>query len=114
LFVEEPLPAMAIEGYRALSMNAGVAIAVGEHLQDRAMFLTFSGLTPALEISQLAVAFDLSVSPHFLLACWCMSAPRRGLCDGLRTFRCWNRCLRAGRALMNGANYRFQKPSDMV
>jgi len=81
LFVEEPLPAHAIEGYRALSA-AGAAIATGEHLQMRASFLPFiseriaaviqpdlamvGGLTPVLELATLAEAFDATVSPHFL------------------------------------------------
>lgn len=82
LFVEEPLPAHAIEGYRRLAASAGVAIATGEHLQTRASFMPFmseriasviqpdlamvGGLTPVLEIATLAEAFDATVSPHFL------------------------------------------------
>lgn len=82
LFVEEPLPAYAIEGYRRLAAATGVAIAAGEHLQTRANFLPFvseriasviqpdlamvGGLTPVLEIATLAEAFDAIVSPHFL------------------------------------------------
>lgn len=82
LFVEEPLPAYAIEGYRRLATTAGAAIATGEHLQTRANFLPFvseriasviqpdlamvGGLTPVLEIAALADAFDAIVSPHFL------------------------------------------------
>lgn len=81
LFVEEPLPAYALEGYRRLTA-AGTAIATGEHLQIRASFLPFlseriasviqpdlamvGGLTPVLELSTLAEAFDAIVSPHFL------------------------------------------------
>jgi L-alanine-DL-glutamate epimerase-like enolase superfamily enzyme len=82
LFVEEPLPAYAIEGYRKLAAISGVAIATGEHLQTRANFLPFvseriasviqpdlamaGGLTPVLEIATLAESFDAIVSPHFL------------------------------------------------
>jgi L-alanine-DL-glutamate epimerase-like enolase superfamily enzyme len=83
LFVEEPLPAHALEGYRRLAASAGAAaIATGEHLQTRANFLPFiseriasviqpdlamvGGLTPVLEIATLAEAFDAIVSPHFL------------------------------------------------
>src|SRR5690606_28217119 len=32
LFVEEPLPATALEGFRALSRSSSTAIATGEHL----------------------------------------------------------------------------------
>ena len=82
LFVEEPLPALAIEGYRMLAASAGAAIATGEHLQTRASFLPFlseriaaviqpdlamvGGLTPVLELATLAKAFNAVVSPHFL------------------------------------------------
>ena len=82
LFVEEPLPAYAVEGYRMLAASAGAAIATGEHLQTRANFLPFiseriaaviqpdlamvGGLTPVLELSTLAESFDAIVSPHFL------------------------------------------------
>lgn len=82
LFVEEPLPATAIEGYRTLAQFGGATIAAGEHLQGRAAFLAFlserlvgliqpdlamaGGLTPILEVAGLAEAFDIAVSPHFL------------------------------------------------
>jgi L-alanine-DL-glutamate epimerase-like enolase superfamily enzyme len=82
LFVEEPLPATALEGYRALAASGGAAMAAGEHLQGRASFLPFlserlvgviqpdlamaGGLTPILEIAALADAFGAAVSPHFL------------------------------------------------
>lgn len=82
LFVEEPLPALAIEGYRTLATAGGVSIAAGEHLQGRSAFLPFlserlvtviqpdlamcGGLTPVLEVAALAEVFDVSVSPHFL------------------------------------------------
>ena len=82
LFVEEPLPAHALEGYRRLAASGGAAIATGEHLQTRADFLPFvseriasviqpdlamvGGLTPVLEIATLAESFDAIVSPHFL------------------------------------------------
>lgn len=82
LFVEEPLPAHAVEGYRMLAASAGAAIATGEHLQTRASFLPFiseriasviqpdlamvGGLTPVLELSTLSESFDAIVSPHFL------------------------------------------------
>jgi L-alanine-DL-glutamate epimerase-like enolase superfamily enzyme len=82
LFVEEPLPAGAIEGYRALARAGGAAVAVGEHLQGRQAFHAFlserlvaiiqpdlamaGGLTPILEVAALADAFDVGVAPHFL------------------------------------------------
>ena len=82
LFVEEPLPAHALEGYRRLAASSGVAVATGEHLQTRASFLPFvseriasviqpdlamvGGITPVLEIATLAESFDAIVSPHFL------------------------------------------------
>jgi L-alanine-DL-glutamate epimerase-like enolase superfamily enzyme len=82
LFVEEPLPAHALEGYRALAASGGAAMAAGEHLQGRAAFLPFlaerlvsviqpdlsmaGGLTPILEVAALADAFGIAVSPHFL------------------------------------------------
>ena len=82
LFVEEPLPANSIEGYRMLAASADAAIATGEHLQTRASFLPFiseriaaviqpdlamiGGLTPVLELAALADSFDTIVSPHFL------------------------------------------------
>jgi L-alanine-DL-glutamate epimerase-like enolase superfamily enzyme len=82
LFVEEPLPAHALEGYRRLASSGAAAIATGEHLQTRADFLPFiseriasviqpdlamvGGLTPVLELATLAEAFDAIVSPHFL------------------------------------------------
>ena len=82
LFVEEPLPADNLDAYRALARRPGATIAAGEHLQGRQAFLPFvsehlvgmiqpdlamaGGLTPALEIAQIAEAFGVSVSPHFL------------------------------------------------
>ncbi len=82
LFVEEPLPARALEGYRRLASAGAVAIATGEHLQARSDFLPFiseriasviqpdlamiGGLTPVLELATLAESFDAIVSPHFL------------------------------------------------
>jgi L-alanine-DL-glutamate epimerase-like enolase superfamily enzyme len=82
LFVEEPLPASMLDGYRALAASGGAAIAAGEHLQGRAAFLPYlsehlvsviqpdlamaGGLTPILEIATLADGFGVAVSPHFL------------------------------------------------
>ncbi|MBI4265233.1 MAG: mandelate racemase/muconate lactonizing enzyme family protein [Acidobacteria bacterium] len=82
LFVEEPIAAAAVDGYRALAASGGATMAAGEHLQGRAAFLTFiaerligvvqpdlamaGGLTPVLEVAALAEAFGVAVSPHFL------------------------------------------------
>ncbi|MFC5585369.1 mandelate racemase/muconate lactonizing enzyme family protein [Nitratireductor kimnyeongensis] len=82
LFVEEPLPSTALEGYRALAARSDCAIATGEHLQGRGAALPYlserlatvfqpdlammGGLTPILEISQIAAAFDIGIAPHFL------------------------------------------------
>jgi L-alanine-DL-glutamate epimerase-like enolase superfamily enzyme len=81
LFVEEPLPAAALEGYRALA-GAGAAVATGEHLQGRDAFLPYvaehlasvvqpdlamaGGLTAVADVARLAEAFGVAVSPHFL------------------------------------------------
>jgi L-alanine-DL-glutamate epimerase-like enolase superfamily enzyme len=82
LFVEEPLPAAQVEGYRALAAAGGAAVAAGEHLQTRSAFLPFvaerlvsvvqpdlamaGGLTPILQIAALADMFGIAVAPHFL------------------------------------------------
>lgn len=82
LFVEEPLPACDVAGYRALARSYPYMVATGEHLQGADECLPFvseglcsviqpdlaliGGLTPALEASRLAAAFGISVAPHFL------------------------------------------------
>lgn len=82
LFVEEPMPAYAIEGYRALAAAEPGLVASGEHLQGRHSFLPFvnerlvntiqpdlamiGGLTPCLDLAALADAHDIALSPHFL------------------------------------------------
>lgn len=81
LFVEEPLQAASIEGYRALA-GVGAAVAAGEHLQGREAFLPYvaehlaavvqpdlamaGGLTPVADVARLAEVFGVTVSPHFL------------------------------------------------
>ena len=81
-FVEEPLPAEALRAYRALSKQAPVTIATGEHLQTVADFLPYlceglagvvqpdlammGGITPILKLCILAESFNITVSPHFL------------------------------------------------
>jgi L-alanine-DL-glutamate epimerase-like enolase superfamily enzyme len=82
LFVEEPLPASQVEGYRALAAAGGAAVATGEHLQTRSSFVPFiadrlvsviqpdlamaGGLTPILQVTALAELFGVAVAPHFL------------------------------------------------
>lgn len=81
LFVEEPLPAHDLAGYRTLA-RSGVSIATGEHLQgldEAAPFLTeglctiiqpdlamMGGLTECLRVARMAEACGIEVSPHFL------------------------------------------------
>ncbi len=81
LFVEEPVASTSLEGYRALT-TTGVALAGGEHFQQREIFASLmadrvlsvaqpdlamiGGLTPVLDICGLADALGVVVSPHFL------------------------------------------------
>jgi L-alanine-DL-glutamate epimerase-like enolase superfamily enzyme len=82
LFVEEPLPSQAVNGYRLLKEATHVPIALGEHMQDSAQLVALmaertvsviqpdlamiGGLTPVLELALIAEALDVTVSPHFL------------------------------------------------
>lgn len=82
LFVEEPLPASHLSGYRALAQSAPVTIATGEHLQgsgEAAPFILeglcgvfqpdlamMGGLTECLRVAQMAEHGNVEVSPHFL------------------------------------------------
>jgi len=82
LFVEEPLPASDLAGYRTLARSFPYMVATGEHLQGADECLPFvsaalcsviqpdlaliGGLTPALDAARLAAAFGISVAPHFL------------------------------------------------
>jgi len=82
LFVEEPLPAHDIAGYRSLASGARSSIATGEHLQgldESAPFLSeglcriiqpdlamMGGMTECLRVTRLAEALGLEVAPHFL------------------------------------------------
>ncbi len=81
-FVEEPLPAHDLAGYRALARAFPGAIATGEHLQGIDEALPFiadglcaaiqpdlamaGGMTEALKIARIAEAHGLEVMPHFL------------------------------------------------
>jgi L-alanine-DL-glutamate epimerase-like enolase superfamily enzyme len=83
LFLEEPLPAHAYNGYRALKAGGGlVPIATGEHMQDLRQMVSLmserivsvvqpdlamiGGLSPALDLAHTAELLDVTVSPHFL------------------------------------------------
>lgn len=82
LFVEEPLPASDLLGYRSLVQASPVAIAAGEHLQGQDRFTALmadrivstiqpdlamaGGLTPCLAVARTAGALGVVVAPHFL------------------------------------------------
>jgi L-alanine-DL-glutamate epimerase-like enolase superfamily enzyme len=82
VFVEEPIPTDDLAGYRSLARAFPRFAAVGEHLQGVKQALPFlaegicgviqpdlamiGGLTPALELSRVANAYGVEVSPHFL------------------------------------------------
>lgn len=82
LFVEEPLPAHLLPAWRALRAGAPCALAGGEHLQTMGELLPFlsggilgvaqpdlammGGLSPCLSACEVAAAFGIAVSPHFL------------------------------------------------
>ncbi len=82
LFVEEPLPATEVLAYRTLAATAACPIAHGEHLQGLDRFAVAladrtasviqpdlamaGGLTPCLQVAQLAQGAGVSVAPHFL------------------------------------------------
>ena len=82
LFVEEPLPAHLLPAWRALRAGASCTLAGGEHLQTMGDFLPFlsegilgvaqpdlammGGLSPCLSVGEVASAFGIAVSPHFL------------------------------------------------
>jgi len=84
LWMEEPLPAQDVDGYRALTASTGVPIAGGEHLQGQVEFgphiksgnfavaqpdlAMAGGITECLRVAQLAEACNVAVSPHFLPA----------------------------------------------
>ena len=84
LWLEEPLPADAIDGYAALAARSPVPIATGEHLQgivelkpyfaakscavlqpDLAMM---GGIGECLRAARIAEYHDVAVAPHFLPA----------------------------------------------
>ncbi len=81
-FVEEPLPAHDLAGYRQLARSHAGRVATGEHLQglsETRPFLTdglcaaiqpdlamIGGLSEALRVARLAEALGVEVMPHFL------------------------------------------------
>lgn len=81
-FVEEPLPAFDAQGLRQLASVGGTTIATGEHLQAVSEFASLAvdraagilqpdlamvgGLTPCLQIANMAETLGLQVMPHFL------------------------------------------------
>ncbi|MGD9767169.1 MAG: enolase C-terminal domain-like protein [Pseudolabrys sp.] len=83
-FVEEPLPANNLAGYRTLAATAPVPIAFGEHSQGTDALAPFmldrlcavvqpdlammGGLTDCLKLCAWAEQTNTSVSPHFLPA----------------------------------------------
>lgn len=82
LFVEEPLPANNIDGYRALARAFPGMVATGEHLQGSEAAFPFlreglcgaiqpdlammGGLTETLRLARAAEFFGIEVMPHFL------------------------------------------------
>ena len=82
LFVEEPLPAHNLSGYRQIASRSTCAIALGEHLQgvteahpfmdDRICSMIqpdlamMGGLTECLRLTRYAEILGISVAPHFL------------------------------------------------
>ncbi|MBY0380365.1 MAG: mandelate racemase/muconate lactonizing enzyme family protein [Xanthobacteraceae bacterium] len=82
LFVEEPLPARALQGLGALKRSSAVPIAIGEHVQDVSLLTNLmtrgladivqpdlamiGGLTPTYDLALIAESLDVVVSPHFL------------------------------------------------
>ncbi len=82
-WLEEPLPADDISGHVELAARASMPIAVGESIYSVAHFREYlerdacsivqvdcariGGITPWLKVAHLAEAFNVSVSPHFLM-----------------------------------------------
>jgi len=82
LFVEEPLPAGDLAGYRALARMGTVPLATGEHFRSTAEAAPFvveglcaviqpdlqalGGLSGCLRVAQFAEHSNVEVAPHFL------------------------------------------------
>ncbi|MCU1585251.1 MAG: mandelate racemase [Microbacteriaceae bacterium] len=80
---EEPLPADDVAGHVRLAQSTSIPVAVGESLYSIGQFRDYlergaasvvqvdvarvGGITPWLKVAHLAEAFNVSVSPHFLM-----------------------------------------------
>ena len=80
---EEPLPAGDVAGHERLSSLTSIPIAVGESLYAPEQFRDYlerracsvvqvdvgrvGGITPWLKVAHMAEAFNVAVSPHFLM-----------------------------------------------
>ena len=82
-WLEEPLPAMDVNGHRRLSQSTGIPIAVGESIYCIEHFREYmqrdacsviqvdvarvGGITPWLKVAHMAEGFNVPVCPHFLM-----------------------------------------------
>ncbi len=82
-WLEEPLPADDIAGHVRLSEHTSIPIAIGESLYSHLHFREYlerhacsvvqvdvgriGGITPWLKVAHMAEAFNIAVSPHFLM-----------------------------------------------
>ncbi|HEY2043053.1 MAG TPA: mandelate racemase/muconate lactonizing enzyme family protein, partial [Jatrophihabitans sp.] len=82
-WIEEPLPADDVSGHARLVASSSIPIAVGESLYSLSQFKDYvhadacsviqvdvariGGITPWLKVAHLADAYNLPVSPHFLM-----------------------------------------------
>ncbi len=82
-WIEEPLPADDVAGHIDLARATSTPVAVGESLYSLAQFRDYlerracsivqvdvariGGITPWLKVAHLAEAFNIPVSPHFLM-----------------------------------------------
>lgn len=80
---EEPLPAEDVAGHERLARSTSIPIAVGESIYSIGSFREYlqrgaasivqvdvariGGITPWLKVAHLAEAFNVAVSPHFLM-----------------------------------------------
>lgn len=82
-WIEEPLPADDVAGHARLAAASPIPIAVGESLYSLTQFKDYlhyeachivqvdvariGGITPWLKVAHLAEAYNVAVSPHFLM-----------------------------------------------
>jgi L-alanine-DL-glutamate epimerase-like enolase superfamily enzyme len=82
-WLEEPMPSDDLAGHARLALSTAIPIAVGESLYSIAQFREYmaagacsivqvdvariGGITPWLKVAHTAEAFNLPVSPHFLM-----------------------------------------------